>query len=203
LAIPPREQVLSDPVKLGVKPSENLLVSIYVPGALASVTEHWDAQQDSYLASGNHAQTESDKPFASGLLTCWMLVDRVDVLAPATVHGTVVALGDSITDGFLSDFNANRRWPDDLARRLEAGRGPTFSVTDEGIWGNEVLTGTECCGVSVLARLDRDVFEHRTCATSSSWRALTTSAAQRQRSPSAPAPRRTSRPERSPLAMRK
>jgi len=32
-------------------------------------------------------------------------------------------------------------------------------VTDEGIWGNEVLTDTQCCGVSTLKRIDRDVFE--------------------------------------------
>jgi len=71
----------------------------------------------------------------------------------------VVALGDSITDGFLSDFNANNRWPNDLARRLQALSGPTLSVTDEGIWGNEVLADTQCCGVSTLKRADRDVFE--------------------------------------------
>jgi lysophospholipase L1-like esterase len=159
LTVPAGGQAMSDPVSLSVKPSENLLISIYVSGSTTSVTEHWDAQQDSFVTSGNHALTQSDGPFVSGLMTCWMLADRVDVLAASRVRGTVVALGDSITDGFLSDFNSNSRWPNDLARRLVALPGPTLSVTDEGIWGNEILADTQCCGVSTLARLDRDVFE--------------------------------------------
>jgi lysophospholipase L1-like esterase len=152
-------EVMSDSVAFPVLTSENLLLSIYVANTTHSVTEHWDAQQDSFETTGNRALTASDAPYVAGLMTCWMLADRVDVLAASRVKGTVVALGDSITDGFLSDFNANDRWPNDLARRLQPLSGPTLSVTDEGIWGNEVLTDTQCCGVSTLKRVDRDVFE--------------------------------------------
>jgi lysophospholipase L1-like esterase len=159
VTIPAGGEVTSDPVAFAVRTSENLLVSIYVANTTHSVTEHWDAQQDSFETTGNRALTAADAPYVAGLMTCWMLADRVDVLAAPRVKGTVVALGDSITDGFLSDFNANDRWPDDLARRLQALHGPTLSVTDEGIWGNEVLTDTQCCGVSTLKRIDRDVFE--------------------------------------------
>ena len=159
VTIPAGGEVMSGPVAFAVRTSENLLVSIYVANATHSVTEHWDAQQDSFATTGNRALTATDAPYVAGLMTCWMLADRVDVLAAPRVRGTVVALGDSITDGFLSDFNANDRWPNDLARRLQALHGSTLSVTDEGIWGNEVLTDTQCCGVSTLKRIDRDVFE--------------------------------------------
>jgi lysophospholipase L1-like esterase len=159
VTIPAGGETLSDPVVESVRAGQDLVISIYVPGSTTSVTEHWDAQQDSFVTGGNRAMTESAGPYVPGLMTCWMLTDRVDVLPSARVAGTVVALGDSITDGFLSDFNANDRWPNDLARRLDAVKGPTLSMIDEGIWGNEVLTNTECCGVSTLNRLQRDVFE--------------------------------------------
>ncbi len=159
VTIPAGRQVVSDPVRFAVRTSEDLLLSIYVANTTHSVTEHWDAQQDSFEASGDRALTVADAPYVAGLMTCWMLADRVDVLASNRIEGTVVALGDSITDGFLSDFNANDRWPNYLARRLQALHGPTLSVTDEGIWGNEVLADTQCCGVSTLKRIDRDVFE--------------------------------------------
>lgn len=45
-----------------------------------------------------------------------------DVVSP-TAAGTVVAIGDSITDGYGSGWGTNTRWPDDLARRLNAGTG--------------------------------------------------------------------------------
>ena len=159
VTVPAGANVTSDSVAFPVRASENLLLSIYVANTTHTVTEHWDAQQDSFETTGNRALTASDAPYTTGLMTCWMLADRVDVLAAPPVKGTVVALGDSITDGFLSDFNANARWPNDLARRLQALHGPTMSVTDAGIWGNEVLTDTQCCGVSTLKRINRDVFE--------------------------------------------
>lgn len=160
ITIAPGKQALSDPVSLTVTPKQDLIISVYVNRATGPVTEHWDAQQDSFLSqTGDYASDQSAGPFVAGLMTCWMLADRVDVLASSRVRGTVVALGDSITDGFLSDFNANARWPNDLARRLDALPGPTLSVIDEGIWGNEVLTPTQCCGVSTLSRLNRDVLD--------------------------------------------
>jgi lysophospholipase L1-like esterase len=70
----------------------------------------------------------------------------------------VVAFGDSITDGAQSQVGANDRWPNFLARRLDAQLGSKApSVVDEGISGNRVLTDSACFGVSALARLNRDI----------------------------------------------
>ncbi|MBV9801136.1 MAG: SGNH/GDSL hydrolase family protein, partial [Solirubrobacterales bacterium] len=72
--------------------------------------------------------------------------------------GSVVAFGDSITDGAASQVGANDRWPNLLARRLDAARGDNApSVVDEGIGGNRVLNDSPCFGVSALARFSRDV----------------------------------------------
>ena len=72
--------------------------------------------------------------------------------------GTVVTFGDSITDGYQSQVNANARWPNDLARRLAAANSSQpLSVVDEGISGNRVLNNSACFGTDALSRLDRDV----------------------------------------------
>ena len=70
-------------------------------------------------------------------------------------HGkTVVVLGDSISDGLGSTLNANRRWPDVFARRLNQG-SLAWGVANQGISGNRILE--DGAGQSALARLDRDV----------------------------------------------
>jgi lysophospholipase L1-like esterase len=79
----------------------------------------------------------------------------VDTLAEAN-DAAIVAFGDSITDGARGTPNTNMRWPDELARRLQADKKFSgLGVLNEGIGGNRVLhDGT---GPSALARFDRDV----------------------------------------------
>ena len=48
----------------------------------------------------------------------WYFLDEVDVQVGAATGGTIVAFGDSITDGYQSTVGANDRWPDDLAERF-------------------------------------------------------------------------------------
>jgi lysophospholipase L1-like esterase len=88
-----------------------------------------------------------------------MFADGIDVVPSAQIAGSVVALGDSITDGVHSTVNANNRWPNYLARRFDALHGRTMSVVDEGISGNRVLSDAGTAGVSALARLSRDVLQ--------------------------------------------
>jgi lysophospholipase L1-like esterase len=60
------------------------------------------------------------------------------------VGGTIVAFGDSITDGYYSTVNGNDRWPNDLARRFLVGPpGLVHPVVDEAISGNRILAGYE------------------------------------------------------------
>jgi lysophospholipase L1-like esterase len=81
------------------------------------------------------------------------------VVVPRTskVLGTVVAFGDSITDGYLSESDANQRWPNILGDRLQRQPGSTLSVVDEGIGGNRLLSDSPCFGQSGLNRFERDV----------------------------------------------
>jgi lysophospholipase L1-like esterase len=67
-----------------------------------------------------------------------LFLRAIDVQGSAI--GTVVAFGDSITDGYMSGIDAQARWPDVLARRLAAA-GIPLAVANAGISGN-LLTET-------------------------------------------------------------
>jgi lysophospholipase L1-like esterase len=157
VTIPKGAEAYSDPVSLAVGAQQNLAVSLYVPGRSGPTTWHALAVQTNYISTpGNHAADRTGNAFQTQV-TSWFWLDGVDVVAPARDRA-VVTLGDSITDGFASTVNANDRWPDFLARRLLAlPAAHDVSVLDEGISGNRVLHNAPCCGVSALARLDRDV----------------------------------------------
>jgi lysophospholipase L1-like esterase len=155
--IPTGAEALSDPVRLHVPALQNLAVSVYLPTATGSATLHSLGRQTTYVASGNHTGDSGGSAYST-LDQSWYFIDAVDVIAQPQVRGTLVAFGDSITDGFNSTVNANARWPNDLARRLDSRRD-SLAVADEGISGDRVLTSDLCCGVNALARLDRDVLE--------------------------------------------
>jgi lysophospholipase L1-like esterase len=158
IEIPPGAQALSDPVTMRVPALTDLAVSVYLPGQTGAATIHSDAQQDNWVSgSGDHAGDAGAGAFTTDSQS-WYYVSDVIVRSPGTA-GTVVAFGDSITDGFQSTVNANARWPNDLARRLAARPGPALSVADEGISGDRVLNDSLCCGVNAVARFERDALD--------------------------------------------
>ncbi|QNA88912.1 SGNH/GDSL hydrolase family protein [Massilia sp. Dwa41.01b] len=70
--------------------------------------------------------------------------------------------GDSLVDGQGSPANTNRRWPDYLARRLQASLGSAgrIGVVNRGISGNSMLKDYPTAllaGRAALERFDRDV----------------------------------------------
>jgi lysophospholipase L1-like esterase len=153
--IPAGQEVVSDPVPLSVRAERNLLVSLYLPQATSSATWHSDAFDVSYLSKpGDHAADTDDGNYVAAT-TSWYYLSGLDVVSPAA-RGTVVAFGDSITDGYNTPASVYHRWPDDLARRL-AGPHPS-AVVDAGIGGNRVLTDVPNIwqGVSALKRFAHD-----------------------------------------------
>ncbi|MBV9183411.1 MAG: SGNH/GDSL hydrolase family protein, partial [Acidobacteria bacterium] len=91
--------------------------------------------------------------------SCWMFLSGLDVTRSPRVLGALVTLGDSITDGYLSTANTNRRFPDVIARRLLAREGATLSVSNAAVTGNELLYIRPQLefGYPVQERLGRDV----------------------------------------------
>lgn len=155
--IPPGAEATSDPVPLAVGPGSHLAVSMYLPGPTGPATQHADAQQVSYAAAGQHVRGGAG---AFRIRTrSWYFLSGVDVLSPRRTLGSVVAIGDSITDGVGSPIGADARWPNFLAGRLSSLSGSTLAVVDEGIGGNRVLNAAACCGPSAVTRFQRDVGE--------------------------------------------
>jgi lysophospholipase L1-like esterase len=90
-----------------------------------------------------------------GTMFAYAWLSGVDVLASPEAF-TLVALGDSITDGYGTTRDADRAWPTLLARRLNANTATRHvAVVNQGISGNQVLR--DGAGLSALARFDRDV----------------------------------------------
>ena len=152
-------EALSDPVDFSIPPLTTLAISIFLPNSTGLATQHFLAEQTNYLAAGDMTAISSGASFTHKI-SCWMFLSGVDVETSPRVKGALVTLGDSITDGYLSTANANRRYPDVIARRLAARNGETLSVSSSGITGNELLTNRPVFplfGVPVPSRLGRDV----------------------------------------------
>jgi lysophospholipase L1-like esterase len=156
--------VLSDPVELDVPALSDLAISIYLPQPTAATTMHVLALQTSYIAAGTGDATRATDLPGAATTTSWHFVTSVDVRTQG--GATVIALGDSITDGANSTTDANLRWPDVLAGRLQGRRESSrLGVIDQGIIGNRILHPTEpqfgnLFGPAGLARFDRDVLAH-------------------------------------------
>ncbi|GAB2593504.1 SGNH/GDSL hydrolase family protein [Streptomyces capparidis] len=164
VTVPPGGAVVSDPVALRVPAASDLLVTTYAAEPSGAVTYHPFARQTSYLAAGDHAADPRGAAFTERT-PYWRYLSGVDVWS-AQAEGSVVVLGDSITDGTTSAPSANYRWTDFLATRLLTTRGaPRLGVLNQGISGNRVLLDaparSPANGVSGLRRLERDVLSRR------------------------------------------
>ena len=168
--IPAGGSVTSDPVRINVLAQQDLAVSLYIPDAGVRPSQHGGAQVTSYLTangSGDVAGEETATRF-TGTTSSMFWLKAVDVSSSSST-GSIVAFGDSITDGTCSTIDAHDRWEDLLAVRLAldaAGGGKKEAykaIVNEGIGGN-TITGEKLQpppdSPPGLERLERDVLTH-------------------------------------------
>jgi lysophospholipase L1-like esterase len=152
-AIQPGTLVVSDTIELAVPPLTELAVSIYLPDETRDVTTHEFALNTTYVVGGNAAAAASLTNPRTNFTYFWLA--GIEVLAPADVNA-IVTLGDSITDGVTTTFDAPRAWPALLAAKLQANPATRhWAVINAGISGNRVRR--DVIGRSALGRFDRDV----------------------------------------------
>jgi len=145
-------EVWSDAVDFALPALGNVTITTAFGSVPSDITSHNGARTDSYV------QTSSTDVSAANMTSAphnqhWFFISGMDVMAPAAARG-IVAIGDSITDGRGVDPNANNRWTDVLAARLQANAATAnVSIMNQGI-GATNLVGS---GTAAEARFARDV----------------------------------------------
>jgi lysophospholipase L1-like esterase len=158
ITVPPGAAALSDPVDMEVAPLSTLAISLFVPRWTGPSVIHPDGVATTDI-SGEGDFTAAAAIPSPKTSTSRFFLNEVDVNASGQ-PAVVVALGDSITDGYRSEVDANHRWPGRLAERLAARpSAEPVGVVNEGIGGNRILHDhpEDLFGPNALARLDRDV----------------------------------------------
>jgi lysophospholipase L1-like esterase len=153
--VPAGKEAASDTVALRVSPLERLTVTLYFDGPTGPATFHPLAVATVYRAVGDHRFDRDAGAYGETSGSSYYL-SGVDVSGPTKGNrGTVVAFGDSLTDGALTTVDADNRYPDELAERLVAAGRPT-GIVNSGIGGNKVLTGAPGFGTAAVERFRRD-----------------------------------------------
>ncbi len=150
--IAPGAAIVSDPVAFPVPALGEVSISMFLPDDTGpDDTQHTDALQTNTIAAGDVSGQASIA--GATTTTSGYYLTGLDVQS-STALGAVVTLGASITDGYASTTNANRRWPNLLAARF-AQAGDQVGVLNEGIAGNRLLA--DITGPSAPSRFGRDV----------------------------------------------
>lgn len=148
---------VSDPLPFRLTPLSDLDITLLIPGQpIVTLSQHPAGAGTNFLAPGD--QLTADTLAGAKVVRSWHFIKGVSVRGEG-LEGTIVCLGDSITNGSHATPNLNMRWPDILARRLQTSPAMAgYGVLNESISGNRVLH--DGAGSSALARFDRDVLSH-------------------------------------------
>lgn len=153
VTVPPGAKFVSDPLDFPVASLSDLAVTFHLDAAPSVQTAHPGSRATSYVLHGEVVSVPV--PVDAKRVDHWFQISEIDVNS-APGAASVVALGDSTTDGHGATTNGNDRWTDVLAARLQASpETRSVGVSNQGIGGNHLLT--DGLGPNALARLDRDV----------------------------------------------
>lgn len=167
VAIPAHGQLSSDAAGLRLKPFESVTVTLHLARTTGPATFHAQSFATSYRAEGDRLGEAGAGAFDESTES-WYFLSGVDVGTGVGATGGserarrggngIVLFGDSITDGFASSTDLNRRWSDALAERL-AKAGTPRPVLNAGIGGNLVLNDSAWYGERGTARFGRDALD--------------------------------------------
>lgn len=145
VTIPVGAVLISDPVAIAAPAFAQVALSLHFPKPTHPAVRRTAVR----IASGNTEVADSAPLTYRQNVISTILAERDQ--DPVTI----VALGDSITEGATAGLGKEGDWPALLAHRLDQACPGRFVVLNAGISGNKVLDAGR--SHSALARLDRDV----------------------------------------------
>ena len=165
VAIPPGEEVISDPVALTVPEDHDIAVSLHLPGPAVARTGHVISMETSHIGPDKLVDSAGDGVGTDDVFTHppeaqSLYVSGVDVLATNPL-GSVVILGDSLTDHIaewgqpgVPDFqDTELRWPDKLVDRMKTPGPVRIGVMNHAWIGTPLLpNGLEWMDQRILRR---------------------------------------------------
>ena len=154
VTIPAGADYVSDPLAFPLPAQADLAITLHADTLPTEQTGHPGSRATSWLSHGDWVSA-TELPTAKKV-EHWYFIAGVDVVAPRGAR-SVVALGDSITDGHGATTDGNDRWTDVLAKRMQSGGADmrNMGVLNHGIGGNRLLL--DGLGPNGLARFDHDV----------------------------------------------
>lgn len=145
VVIPPGALLISDPVAIAAPAFAQVALSLHFPDPTRPAVRRTAVR----IAPGKTEVADSvPLSYRQNVISAVLAQRDQDPV-------TIVALGDSITEGATAGLGKEGDWPALLARRLNQACPNRFVVLNAGISGNKVLDAGR--SHSALARLDRDV----------------------------------------------
>ncbi len=131
--IPIGGYVYSDPVPMAASAGQVIATSVYVSNADLMTVHPCCTSTVSYFTANGAGDLTSDPAQTAFIGSPWpRLVDAVDVLQ-SSGNGSIVVIGDSITDG----YHSTARWTDVLQQRIDLlPPADRRAVINEGITAN-------------------------------------------------------------------
>lgn len=162
ISIPNGALSISDPLNFAIKAQQVITVTAYLAAGQKtnSITSHPGSRTTSWWQFGNAvdaaelAITDASTQSAAH----WYFLSSIEAWVPKSA-GSLLIVGDSITDGRGSTTNQNNRWPDLLLARLQKDAATkSISLGNLAAGGNRILG--DGLGPNAFGRIDRDVLAH-------------------------------------------
>lgn len=154
----PGQELITDVAAFEFGAQEDLAVTFHVAGESGPMTWHAVSFGPQYISPHNSGDVTDDSVGTSfqQLSVGWFFISGLDAFNPEA-KGAIVAIGDSITDGFMQVLN--QRWTDRLATRLNA-QNANVAVLNQGINSNTVTNARNgFAGPPLIDRFQRDVID--------------------------------------------
>ncbi|KAL5114907.1 hypothetical protein ACEQ8H_007225 [Pleosporales sp. CAS-2024a] len=162
ISIPNGALAVSDPLNFPIQGQQIVTVTMYLASGQTtnSITSHPGSRTTSWFQFGNavdaaqlHITNSNTQSVAH-----WYFLSSIEAWVPKK-SGSILFVGDSITDGRGSTTDKNNRWPDQLFRRLQ-----TIPSTKHISYGNLAAGGNRILadglGPNAFGRIGRDVLAH-------------------------------------------